>query len=38
MAHITGVEAAGWHQLLQDWWQFVMDPLGFMMSFLLILA
>ncbi|TVY84657.1 hypothetical protein LSUE1_G001270 [Lachnellula suecica] len=30
MAHITGVEAAGWHQLLQDWWQFVL--VGFILA------
>jgi len=36
MAQITGVEAAGWHQLLQDWWQFVMDPPSFMRGLLLI--
>ena len=23
MADITGVHAAGWHELLQEWWQFV---------------
>jgi len=27
MAQITGVQAAGWHDLLQHWWQFVNNQL-----------
>ena len=36
MAQITGVEAAGWHQLVQNWWQFVMYPLWFTRAVLLM--
>lgn len=35
-ADITGVDAAGWHDLLQAWWQFVRRHLSFGHVMLLI--
>ncbi|KAL2067476.1 hypothetical protein VTL71DRAFT_1901 [Oculimacula yallundae] len=34
MAHITGVDAAGWHGMVQKWWQYIL--IGFIIGSILL--